>query len=241
MLAAALKTSDQPQQLIVVRAADRGDANQARLPLGQGASLVDNERIDLLHQLERFGVLDENADAGAAPGAHHDRHRRRQTKSARARDDQNGDGIYERKAHGRSRTENRPDEKRRNGDDYDGRHEPGRDRIDQFLDRGARPLRFGDHGDDLGEERIAADAFGTHYETAGRVDGSAGDLVAWILLCRHRLAGDHGFIDRAAALEHHAVDRHFLARPYAQAIARNDLFKRDVFVAAITAQPAGAL
>jgi hypothetical protein len=106
---------------------------------------------------------------------------------------------------------------------------------------GARdPLRFRDHGYDLGEECIAADPLGAHDETARRVDGGAGHLVAGILLGRHRLAGNHGFIDRAAALEHHAVDRHFLAGPHAQAVAGNDFFKRDVLVAAIIAQPAGA-
>ena len=34
-----------------------------RLADGQRAGLVDHQRVDLLHQLERFGILDEHASA----------------------------------------------------------------------------------------------------------------------------------------------------------------------------------
>ena len=103
----------------------------------------------------------------------------------------------------------------RHGDDHDRGYEPGGDRIDESLDRRAGALCFGDHGHDLGQQSIAADAFRPHDETACRVDGGAGRLIARVLLGRHRLAGDHGFIDRAATLEHHVVDRNFLAGPHA--------------------------
>ena len=127
------------------------------------------------------------------------------------------------------------------GHDHDGRHEPGRDRVHELLDRGARALCFRDHGDDLRQQGIAADAFGAHHEAARGVDRGPGHLVSGDLLRRQRLAGDHRFIDRAVALEHHAVDRDFLAGPYAQAIAGNNVFERDVLVAAVVAQPARAL
>jgi len=93
----------------------------------------------------------------------------------------------------------------------------------------------------LGQEGIAADAFRTHHETARRIDRGAGHFVAGVLLGGDWLAGDHGFIDGAAPFEHGAVDRHFFARPHPQPIAGDDIFKRDVLVASICAQAAGAL
>ena len=56
-----------------------------RLALGEGAGLVDDEGVDLLHQLERLGVLDQHAEAGAAADADHDRHRRGQARAHRGR------------------------------------------------------------------------------------------------------------------------------------------------------------
>ena len=105
MFAAAFEAGGEPQQLFLADGPGRGDADQLWLAQGQGPGLVDDERVDFLHQLERLGVLDQNAGTRAAPGADHDRHRRRQTKSAGAGDDQHRDGVDERKAHSRRRTQ----------------------------------------------------------------------------------------------------------------------------------------
>ena len=113
MLAAPFEAGGQPQQLVLVDGADRNDADEARLALGQGPGLVDDQGVDLLHQLERFGVLDEDPGVRAAPGADHDRHRRRQSERAGTGDDQHRDRVDQRKAHRRRRTEYRPDDKRR--------------------------------------------------------------------------------------------------------------------------------
>ena len=64
-----------------------------------------------------------------------------------------------------------------------------------------------------------ADALGAHHEAARAVHGAARDPIARRLLHRDRLARHHRLVDRAPALEHHAVDGHALARPHAQAIA----------------------
>jgi hypothetical protein len=150
MLAAALQTGSKLQQFVLRNAADCGDADKTRPALGQGAGFVDHERVDSFHQLERLGVLDEDAGARAAAGADHDRHRGRKTKGARAGDDQHRYGVDEGKAHGRRRAEHRPGNEGSDGDDDDGRDEPGRDDVDQSLDWRARTLRFRHHGDDLG-------------------------------------------------------------------------------------------
>ena len=67
----------------------------ARLAFGQRAGLVHHERVDLLQQLDRFGVPDQHAGLRAAADADHDRHRRRQAERARAGDDQHRHRIDE--------------------------------------------------------------------------------------------------------------------------------------------------
>jgi hypothetical protein len=109
------------------------------------------------------------------------------------------------------------------------------------LDRSAGPLRFRHHADDLHQQGIAANALGAHNETARRIDGRSSHLVAGLFFGRHRLAGDHRFIDRAVAVEHHPVDRHLLAGTHAQAVAGGDGIEGNVLVAAIRAQSARAL
>ena len=51
---------------------------------------------------------------------------------------------------------------------------------------------------------------------------AANNAGARLLLNRNRFAGDHRFVDRARAFEHHAVNRNFLAGPHAQAVADLD-------------------
>ena len=60
-------------------------------------------RRHLLEDLERLGVANEYAAFGAPAGADHDRHRRRQTECAGARDDQDSDRIDERVSQSRLR------------------------------------------------------------------------------------------------------------------------------------------
>ena len=55
------------------------DGDDLRLAFGQRAGLVDDERVDPLHALQRLGVLDQDAAPRAAPDADHDRHRRGET------------------------------------------------------------------------------------------------------------------------------------------------------------------
>ena len=123
----------------------RHDRDDLRLAFGQRAGLVDHQRVDLLHALQRFGVLDENAGLRAAPDADHDRHRRGKAERAGAGDDQNADGGDQPEGDARLRPEHRPggkcDERHRD----DGRHEPAGDLIGQSLDRRARALRIRNH------------------------------------------------------------------------------------------------
>ena len=51
----------------------RHDRDDLRLALGQRAGLVHDQRVDLLHALQRLGRFDQHAGAGALADADHDR------------------------------------------------------------------------------------------------------------------------------------------------------------------------
>ena len=193
------------------------DRDQLRLALGQGAGLVDDQRVDLFQQFERFGVLDQHAGARAAAGADHDRHRRRQAERARAGDDQHRDGVDAARspspAPGRRSPRRRT--RRPRPATTAGTNQPRRYRRAAGSARAsAAPRR---------PSRRSAPA-ACRCRPARRASQScrcaltvrAGDLVAGRLLDRHRLAGDHRLVDRAAPFDDDAVDRHLLAGPHAQ-------------------------
>ena len=112
MLAGPLDAGGEPQEVRLVEAGGRHDGGHCRLAFGQRAGLVDDQRVDLLQPLQRFGVLDQHAGLGAAPDADHDRHRRSQAERARAGDDQHGDGGDERVREARLRPPDHPRGKR---------------------------------------------------------------------------------------------------------------------------------
>jgi hypothetical protein len=106
------------------------------------------------------------------------------------------------------------------------------------LDRRARALRLAGHGDDARQQRVGADPLGAHDQAARRVQRRAGHGVAGTFLDRHRLARDHRLVDRAISLEHHAIDRHFLAGAQAQPVADLDAVERNVLLAPVGANDA---
>ena len=74
---------------------------ELRLALGERAGLVDDERVDLAHDLDGLGVPEQHAHRGALARRDHDRHRRRQAERARASDDEHRDRVDERVRHAR--------------------------------------------------------------------------------------------------------------------------------------------
>ena len=72
MFACALNTCRKAQHLIIVNPCGRNDGNNLRLTLGKRSRLVDDERVDLLHALQRLGILDQHAGLRATSDANHD-------------------------------------------------------------------------------------------------------------------------------------------------------------------------
>ena len=229
-LAARRKSSSSP------KSAAGPDRHDLGLAFGERAGLVDDERVDLFHALQRLGVLDEHARLRAAPDADHDRHRRREPERAGTSDDQDRDGGDEPVGKARLGSENRPGGEggERHGDHQ--RHEPAR-RPDR---RGAGSARGSFAPSPTiwtiwASKRIAADLFRAHDEGAGLIERARDDLGARLLAHRHGFAGDERFVDGRAAIENRAVDRHFLARPHAQAVANEDRVEAHFLVAAVVA------
>ena len=154
---------------------DRGfHGHEAGLSFGQRSRLVDDQCRYAFQDLERLGVAKQDAELGAAPGPDHDRHRRREPERARARDDQHGDGVDQRMREARLGARHAPDGERRDRDRHDGGDEPAGHDIGKPLNRRPRALRFADQPDDASQQRVVADALGTHDERTGSVDGPAG-------------------------------------------------------------------
>ncbi len=89
---------------------------------------------------------------------------------------------------------------------------------------------------DLGEQRLAADLFRAHDEGAGLVERAGDHLGARVLANRHGFAGDERLVERRAPLKNRAIDRHFFARPHAQAVANGDRIERHFLVGVIAAK-----
>lgn len=113
------------------------------------------------------------------------------------------------------RAPNCPDDEGAGCDQDHHRHEEARHSVGVLLDRCAAPLRGFHHGDDLAQHRVGTDSRSLHDQAAVTVDGCAGERSARCFLHGDRLAGDHAFVYKGAAVDHQAIDRHLVARPHA--------------------------
>ncbi len=166
MLADRFETGGEPQQLVLrSRPAPPTERRQRRLALGERAGLVDDQRVDLLQQLERLGVADQHAGLGAAARADHDGHRRREAERARARDDEHGDGVDERVREARLGPDDAPDATNvTTATPMTMGTNQAETGVGQPLNRRARALRLADHAHDLREERVACRRARVHHE-----------------------------------------------------------------------------
>ena len=94
-------------------------------------------------------------------------------------------------------------------------------------------MRGCDHLNDLGEHGFRSDFLCAHHQSAAGVHRRSNHLVAGALADGNRLAGQHGLVNGAAALDHQAIDRHFLAGADTQPVADMDMRQRYVFLSAI--------
>src|SRR6185312_2518857 len=135
----------------------------------------------------------------------------------------------------------KPSEERRNGTrDHRGNKDRGHS-IGEPLNRSTASLRAGHHGDDLREQRRAADAFCNDEQRSIGIQGSADHFVAFLFQNGEGLACNHGFIHGAFTLLDSSVDRNFLAGAHAKAIADDNLFERNIRLSAVASNARMAL
>ncbi len=236
MRAAALHGGRQRQQARGI-AVDGHAGHQHRLAFGERARLVERHHRDVVGDLQRLGVLDQDAVARGDAGAGHHRRRRGQPQRARAGDHQHGDGVEQRAlpvAAGAA-----PGQQRDQRRDAHHRHEHRADAVDQVLDRRLLLLRRSDEPHDARQRGFGAHRRDADQQQALAVDRAAGDAIAGSARDGQALAGDQRLVDVALALLDLAVGGETFAGPHHQQVADAQLRDRDVRVAPVTAHPCG--
>ncbi len=195
------------------------------LALGQGAGLVQDDRIQPAGALEHVAALNQNPELRASAGPHHYGGRRGQAHGAGTSDDEHRHGCDQRVLEGVSRRQ--PSGQRKSRHAHDDGNEDSGDLVGKVLDRCLAHLGLLDQPCDLSEGRVRADAPGLDHNRARRVDGRAEDLVSWVLVHGHRLTGQHRFIDRGGSLAHDPVGRDLVTGAHPHEVAHHNLFRGD--------------
>ena len=156
-------------------------------------------------------------------GGDHDRHRCGKAERAGAGNDQHGHCVDDSVNPARVGPPESPDQKGEHSGTHDHHDEISGNTIRQALHRCPRPLGLHHHLDDAGEHRLRTDALRAHDQRPAGVERGTDQWVPGALRDGQRLAGKHGFVDGARALDDEAIDGNFLARPNPQRIAHLDL------------------
>ena len=209
------------------------DLGQLGTPTGQGSRLVQHHDPDVGRALHGRAVADQEAGLGPHAGAHHQGGRGGQAHGARAGDDQHADGAGQGHRQPGLGAEEHPGAEGQGGHDGHGGHEPADNPVHRPLDWCLGPLGVLHQPSDLGQGRVRADPVGADGQRAGHVQRRAGHPVAFGLLHRHRLAGEHRLVRCARAVDHHAVDRDPLAGSDPDQVADPDLVRRDLRLGAV--------
>ncbi|OIQ69916.1 hypothetical protein GALL_484770 [mine drainage metagenome] len=221
------------QDRILALLAERLGVGQLWLALGQRAGLVDDQRVNPCHPLQRLGVLDQHTRLRTAPGGGRNRNRSCQPQSTGTGDDQDRDRSGNRVEKGRLGAEEEPANEGQQRHHHHGRHKDRRDLVGQALDRRARASGTRNHLDDLRQNSVGANLRSLHRKGAVLVDRAASHRVALGFFDRNRLACDHAFVDRGMAIDDDTIHRNAVAGPHAQLIAGKDVFQRHVMLAAV--------
>ena len=238
MFAGLLQAGHRRQQLPFAPARQSHQCPQPGFALGKSPRLVQHQGVHAIQGFQGRGILDQHAGAGSSSGRHHDRHGCRQAEGAGAGNNQHGHGIDQAVSHRGLRPQQAPGQEGQEGGEQDRGDEAGGNRVGETLDRSACPLGFGHHLDDPGQEGVLSHPGGPHDEAAGLIDGAARHPVGRKLLDRQGLAGEHRFIHRACALDHHSVYRDAFPGPNPQSGVDGDTVQGDLLLRSILPQSA---
>ena len=225
MLTALLEARGNGEELLLRDAVDRRDIRDHRTALRDRASLIHDDCVDGLCDLERLARLDEDAVLCPLARTDHDGDRRREAQGAGARDDENADGNRERELD--ARAHGQPGGTRQHGNRDDRWHKDASNLVSHARNRCLRGTRLVDEADDLADRRVLADALRAEMDGSLLVDCGRSDLVARLFLDRDRLTRDGRLIDACRARKHDTICRDALTRAHDDLVARHKLLSRN--------------
>ena len=239
VLAALVQAGGKPQQTVGIETRQGQGAVEHRLAFGQRAGFVDDQGVDLAKVFDGRRIAEQHALGGTAPCCHHDRHGCGQPQRAGAGDDEHGHRVDQPVAPAGRGAKKSPGHQRQQGDGHHRPHKIARHRVGHALHRRFGALGLHHHLHDLRQHGTGAHPLGLHGERTAGVEGGTDQFVAAALGHRHGFAGEHGFVYRAAAVQHQTVHRHFFAGAHAQAVADVYVGERNVGLAAVVGNAAG--
>ena len=216
----------QHHQFGCVGAAQGNHIGHPGLALGDGAGLIQNDRVHQMGGFQALGALDENAVFSALAGAHHDGHRSGKAQSAGTGDHQHRD------ADGEGKVKALPQQQPYNGgDEGDGHHSGDEHRRHLVCQLGNGSLGGGSllhQADDLGQGGVVAHPGSPELDGAVLVDRGGDHPVVHRLFHRDALTGEGGFVHRGAPLQDHTVHRNALSGTDHHNIPGHDFLHRDL-------------
>ena len=190
VLAAALESGRDPQDLVLLMDGCGDDARQSGLTFGKRAGLVEGQCVGAPERFDGLGIPEQDSDRSAFPCGDHDRDWGRKPECARAGNDEDRDRVYDRVGHpwlgpGQCPDEEGPDRNKNNRG-----NEPRRNPVRLALNRRATALSLGDHLHDARKKCLAPNLFCLNDHRSGAVDRPSHDPVTRFLLDRNSFTGD---------------------------------------------------
>jgi len=199
-----------PEQRVVILLVEEEHVGDAEAALGEGASLIEHDGVEVAGPLERRAVANQEAALGAEAGAHRHDERDGKAEGVRAGDHHDGDCPFQ------AEDERLPEcPIPRNERDGPGRKgdqgKPVGGAVGQVLRATLRRLRLPDEIDDLIQIARLACFFHLHDERPSAVHRPTDDFVPLGLLRGHAFAGEHALVDARLPVDYRAVRRDLLA------------------------------
>ncbi len=212
MLGTFLGRGRKLEQLFSGEAGGGNDLRHFGLARRDGAGFIENDGIDLMGDLQRFAVFNQNSVFRAFPGSHHDGCGSGKPQGAGAGDHQHGNENGQSK--GQTLPCQKPACKGQERDQADGRDKITGDHVGQLRDGSLGPLGILHQLDDLRQGCVAAHVGGAKADRPVGIDGGRINVIADFFIYGHALSGEHGLVDGSVPFQDDAVNGDLLARPH---------------------------
>ena len=234
--------------------AHRHDLGDARPALGQGAGLVERDRIERAEVLQGCAALDQDAGARRARHTGQDGAGGGDGEGAGAGRDQHGHGPVE--AVAERLVDHHPGEQQHEGQRQHQGHEDALEPVREALRRRLLRLGLTHHPHHLGQGGVAGHAGRLDLDGAGAVDGAredqgrrsnlgrpgagGGRVRDRLLVDRHALAGDRRLIDARRSFHDEAVRRKPFVRTNHHGVADPQILDRKFDDLSVTPDMGGS-